>query len=199
MSYYYNYYIGYESDDGKIYPLGPYDCFGNLREAVCRSRSFASNLHHYFYDVPEEKESEDLRKKFTFKNWHDEDVCDVKYLYIDELPSDDYIRKGYFLVDDVIQYERDPNDFDGFYEHITPTVYAALLQKEVQFGCNKPRVNEYGEEVVEHNASDYMYYAYPDYDSENYESFMIKQVAYMLEAYHSLPKGAKLVALETEG
>ena len=38
MSYYYNYYIGYKKDN-KIYPLGPYDCNGNLKPVISKSSS----------------------------------------------------------------------------------------------------------------------------------------------------------------
>lgn len=62
MSYYYNYYIGYRTPDGKIYPLGPFDANGVIHPALCRSRSYASALHHDFSCIPEEDVTNELRK-----------------------------------------------------------------------------------------------------------------------------------------
>ena len=44
-----------------------------------------------------------------------------------------------------------------------------------------------------------MYYAYPDYESKEYEAFMIRNVAEMLRPWSNFPEDAVLVALETEG
>ena len=44
-----------------------------------------------------------------------------------------------------------------------------------------------------------MYYAYPDYESKEYEAEMIRIVAQMLEGYSNIPEDAVLLALETEG
>ena len=68
MSYYYSYYAGYKYD-GKIYPLGPFNCFGKLRAIVEKSRSFASDLHNDFYDVPDDAASDELRERFEYEDW----------------------------------------------------------------------------------------------------------------------------------
>ena len=200
MSYCYNYYIGYELD-GKIYPWGPFDASGQIVPVISRSRSFASNLHDSFYNVPEEKVSEDLRNKFEYKNWNDDKVLDVKYLLVDDLPKENYIKRGYFLISDVKAYEdeQEPAFFDGFYDTIAPEMYAIKLQHELLFGKEavEKRDEEYNE-IIDHAASDYMYYAYPDYSSKEYEAFILREAVTMLENYR-FPKEVKYVILETEG
>ena len=54
-----------------------------------------------------------------------------------------------------------------------------------------------GYEYTEPNASDYMFYAYPDYESKEYDSFLIRRT--VLKMMYGLPDGAECVVLETEG
>lgn len=197
ISYYYNYYIGYEKD-GVIYPLGPYDCFGQLCEALSKSRSFASNLYNLFSPINNEKISDELRKRFGHKNYSGEDVFDAKYAYLNELPSGDFIKRGYFLIRDVQRYEEDSYDFDGFYDYVGPTVYAAMLQHEMQFGHPEPKIDCEGEEYEVHGASDYMFYAYPDYNSKEYEMSLIRNVANMLGEFNANLSNIRLVVIENE-
>lgn len=200
MSYYYNYYIGYKRD-GKIYPWGPFTGNGELFPALTRSASFASDLHDDFYDVKDEEMTEELKKHFSYEVGEDEIEFErVKYLPVKELPTGSYIRKGYFLIKDVEEYESDdePGWFDGFYDNLTPQVYAAKLEKQLKFGPNKPKKNEYGELYTEHDASDYMYYAYPNYESKEYESWLLRKFADVLHDY-DLGKDVEYVILETEG
>ena len=87
MSYYYNYYIGYMSND-KIYPLGPYSATGKLRPAVCKSSSFASDLHDDLYYVQDNMISDELRKELSYKNYNGEIVMDnVRYCMLSDLPA----------------------------------------------------------------------------------------------------------------
>ena len=129
MSYYYTYYIGYRSE-GKIYPLGPYDCFGNLRPVLNRTRSFASDLYEEFSPVKEPEISEELRKEFESEDWNGKKVVPVKYLNIKDLPTGEYIKKGYVLISEVIENEASEDNFDGFSTVISPTVYAAKLDQK---------------------------------------------------------------------
>ena len=199
MSYYYNYYVGYKSN-GKVYPLGPYNSLGELCCVISVSRSFASELHYDFYKIPEKDMSDELCKEFTYQCDGKVEISNVKMMPISELPGGSFIRKGYYLIEDVQQYEDDEMKyFDGFYDHVTPSVYAAMAQNEAQFGKPEPRKDDFDELYYPKSASDYMYYAYPDYVSEEYEAHMIRQVAEMLSEYTDLPKDAELVALETEG
>lgn len=199
MSYYYNYYIGYKLDN-KIYPLGPYDSFGKLNSVLSKSRSFASDLYEDFSLVKEEEISDELRKEFEYEDWDGRKRIRIKYLPLSELPNSDFIKTGYFLIKDIEQYEKNEKHFfdeDIFYKKLTPTMYSILLQKELLFGKNEPKKDIEGEEYTEYNASDYMYYAYPDYNSKEFEVTSIYEVATMLD--NNLPKDAKIVVLETEG
>lgn len=199
MSYYYNYYVGYKID-GKVYPFGPYNSTGKLKEVITKSRSFASDLHEVFYRVAKEEISDELRKEFEYEDWNGNKSVNVKMLPIKELPSGSYIKRGFFLVEDVLRYEDPDNDyFDGFYEYISPAVYASMVQNEVQFGKPERKLDDCDNWYCPKAASDYMYYAYPDYNSKEYEAEMVRSVAYMLNDYSELPKDAILLALETEG
>lgn len=198
MSYYYNYYIGYIKD-GKIYPWGPYNARGKLEPMISRSRSFASDLHREFYAVSDKEVSEELRKEFEYEDWNKTKRVEVKYLSEKDLPTGSYIRKGYFLIKDVQAYENDEDgNFEGFYDVISPEVYAAKLQHEMMFGKNQPKKDAEGYEYTEPNASDYMYYAYPDYETKEYESFSLRQLIGALRDY-GLGDDVEYVVLETEG
>lgn len=191
MSYYYNYYIGYKKDN-KIYPFAPYDVNGKLYSFISDSRSFASDLYEDFYRVEEEQISDELRKFFSYKNYKNEEVVEVKYLPVKDLPKGSFIKTGYFLIDEVARYER-TEETDEFSTPLTPQIYAAKLLNEVMLGKKK---NEDKDEE-EHNASEYMYYAYPDYNSKEYDAFLLRSVAGNFD--FGIPDGAELVILEDEG
>lgn len=197
MSYYYTYYIGYRTK-GKIYPLGPYDCFGNLRPVLNRSRRFASDLYEDFISVSEAEISEELRKEFESEDWNGKKVVPVKYLPIKDLPIGDYIKKGYVLISEVIENEASEDNFDGFSTVISPTVYAAKLDHEMKFGKNPTETDEFGNAYHEPNASEYMYYMWPDYLCKAYESSIIRDYFETLKNYH-MPEDCEYVVLETEG
>lgn len=199
MSYYYNYYLGYKHD-GKFYPWGLYDAEGGIHPVVYKSRSFASHLYDRFDSIKEEEISDELRAEFEYEYWEKEGKCmpEVKWLAINQLPSTDYIKKGYCLISDVKAYEEDREWFEGFSDVISAHVYAALLDKELKFGKNQPQKDCEGNEYTEPNASDYMFYAYPDYQSEEYESFLILSAFDAIESFN-MPDGIEWVVLETEG
>lgn len=197
MSYYYSYYIGYKKD-GKFFPLGPYDSFGELHPVLCKSRSFASDLHTEFLPIKGEEVSDELRKDFEFTDWQGNKIVDVKYLTVKDLPTGSFIKKGYFLIDDVKAYEEDKYAFDIFYDHLSPSVYAAKLENELKFGKPKPKKDEFGEEYEEHSVSDYIYYAYPDYDSIEFEAWTIRNFIEEFVTY-KVSGEYEVVVLETEG
>lgn len=200
MSYYYEYYIGYKKDD-KIFPLGPFSADNKLKCVVCKSRSFASNLHDMFSDVSEKMMSSELYNQFKYTDYKGDDACEVKWLPLAELPSGSFVKSGYFLIEDVQRYESlGEDDWDVgelFYERLTPTVYAAKAQQQHQFGRAAQGTDAEGFEVPVYNASDYMYYAYPDYNCKEYEAFLIRQVAHMLG--EDMPADVEIVVLEREG
>ena len=200
MSYYYTYYLGYKHN-GKIYPLGPYDCFGKLRDVINRSRSFASDLHERFSIVKEEEISDELRKEFEYTDWNGEKNIELRKLALDALPSGEYIRKGYALIEDVKEYEEaETGDTDGlFCDFLTPTVYAAMAINEKTFGKPPEREDCEGNKYIPNSASDYMYYAYPDYRSESYEAFILRTAAASYEYTDEMPDDAEIVILLSEG
>ena len=200
MSYYYQYYIGYEDVlTGIIYPYGPYTSENKLKPVVEKSRSFASNLHNDFIYVPDACISTELRKEFEYENYLGVKQVDVKYLKLEDLTNEDYIKKGYFLINDVQAWEQGEDD-SLFCNMITPLMYAEKLKKEVIFGKNQPKKDEYGEEYTEPNASDYMYYAACDCTSKEYEAFLIREAVNMLYDYDFFHEGNKrIVILEMEG
>lgn len=197
MSYYYNYYIGYKSN-GKIYPLGPYDSFGKLKTVVSKSTSFASDLHRGFYPVSYEEFSDELQKEFSYKTYKGLEIQRVKYLPINELPKNGFIKRGYFLMEDVQRYEESGDEFDLFYDYMSPPVYVALLEHEAKLGRLERYKNDFDEWVYPKSASDYMYYAYIDRYSKEFEAYLIWHMSEELWS-SDLPKDAVMVALETEG
>lgn len=198
MSTYYNYYAGIQTPDGKIKPWGPFNANGQLNPIISRSASFVSNLHNDFYYISEEKQSKELHEQFDYEDWNGNKKCDVQYLPFDELPTDDYFKSGYYLIEDIKDWEKDKNswEFEGFYNMISPTIYAEKVRHEFQFGKNKPYEDEFGDMVTDPNSSDYMFYVIPDYFCKEYEAFVIRLGFDMLEDY-KLPDGTKYVVLMT--
>ena len=212
MSYYYNYYLGIKSGkDGKIYPLGPFDLHGKYLDVLSRSRSFASDLHNMFYVLPEDMMSDRLKDVFTYETYDGKKELNdtLKYLPIDSLPRGSYIRRAYFLIEDIEAYEKccseggEPVDVgDWFYDYIPTSVYAHKLQNEIALGVPKPKVDEFGGEIHERSCGEYALYAYPDYMSKEYEAFFIREAAYTYEyTTEELKYGAdgQIIVLETEG
>lgn len=196
MSWYYTYYLGYEKD-GMIYPYGPFDKDGEWRCVMYLSRSFASDLHEEFGRIDEKKISEPIRKKFECTSWNGEKSVDVYTCDLDKLPKGSYIKTGYYLIDDVASYEQDHDPFDLFYNRLAPVTYSAKAANEVRFGKPQPKYDDEGEKYEEHSCADYMFYAWPDYSSKEYETFLLRNTAKMLENYSE--DIDKIVVLMTQG
>lgn len=201
MSYYYTYYVGYRTADGRIYPLGPYDCFGKLRDVLSRSRNFASDIHEEFFRISDEMISEELRKEFRYEDYDGkEHMTDLKYLPVSGLPGGSYLKKGYYLASDVQSYLETGESEDLFYDRLAPEVFAAKMMNEAVLGSPKEKKDEEGYDITPHSASEYMYFVYPDCGSREYEAAVMRLAADMLFDYSpDLPKGAVPVILETEG
>lgn len=199
MSYYYNYYLGYKKEN-KFYPLGPYDANGKLHEVICKSRSFASDLHEDFWHLKDEEMSEELKKAFSYETGSGEiQYQKVKYLPFKLLPSDNFVKSGYYLIKDIDEYIKSNGDTeDLFYEKLDSTVYAMKLKNEIALGKESTKYDCEGEELENYSASDYAFFAYPDYNSKEFEAFIIRQAANMFE-FSELLKDAEIVVLETEG
>ena len=203
MSWYYTYYIGGLTKDGKIIPLGMYDREGKIHPAIEKSRSFASDLHEQFSPITKDMISEEFEKEFSYEDYTGKKVLDLTYLSylpLKDLGSTDYIRKGYFLIEDVRQYEEDGETWDLFYDWLTPQVYAVKLENELKFGPPQKEYDVEGEDCTPHSVRDYMYYAYPNYDSREYEASRIIDAAYMIcDEYDAKERGLTLVAILSQG
>lgn len=193
MSWYYNYYLGYEKDD-KVYPLGPYDVDGKIHPIFSVSRSFASDLHEDFYFVGKEKFSDKAIEALGYEGTLEE----LWMLPINELGSDDFIKRGYFLTRDVQEYLKDGDSYDRFYESLSPEVFAAKVANESKMGPPQPKKDIEGNEIEVYSANEYMYFAYPDYNSREYEVFKIRNALDMFRYAHATKDG-KVVILMTQG
>lgn len=196
MSYYYDYYIGYQTPDKKIYPVGPFDAKGNIHAALTRSRSFASNLHEEFYYIKEKSITDELIDALGYAgNGEEKKFENGKFLPLSELPIGSFYKDGYFLIEDVMRYNRTGEA--EFYDYIPKEVYAAKLQNEITFGPPLPETDEFGQEVTPKSCRDYMYFVYPDRESKEYEAHIIRLTAEMFE--FAIPEDATMVVIETEG
>ena len=209
MSWYVDYYIGYRTKEGKIYPLGDFDCFGNLHSVLCKSRSFASDLWERFDRITLEETTDEIRKHFpggdlfSWEEMSEEEKAKLPpwcfWLPLSELPTGSYFKKGYFLQEDIAEYERDSLNFDGFYHMLTPSEYARKMESELKFGVPKPKKDEYGEEIEVRSCGEYSFYVYPDYDCAEYEAAEIRNAASKYEFTHELPKDSEIIVLQTNG
>jgi len=205
MSWYYNYYLGYKKD-GKIYPLGVYDNEGKIHSVLDKSRSFASDLWEMFCPLDDEEASEELKNAFSwYFNPENQPYRQyIQALPLSELPKDDYFNRGYFLMKDVEAYLRTHDAEDLFYDKLSPEIYAARLLAEAAEGkaaIRAARGDGDEDEVegrAEHLATDYMYFSYPDYDSREYESFIIKTFASAYE-HKSIYDGLEIMVILTQG
>ena len=212
MSWYIFYRAGVrDKNTNKIYPLGPFDYKGRYCTILTRSRT------SHVYDNNEWKISKvdfkDLSDEFLKAINKSEDdstwITEEKYgecgCYFDvidykDLGSSNYIKKGYVLIDDLEQSEKEDAYFDGFYEVLTPEIYAKKLENELKFGPPKPKKDCEGYDITPHSMSEYVYHCWPDYDSEEYETFCIKQaVEILLDDYPGLPKNLEPVLLIDQG
>lgn len=175
MSWYYNYYIGRKVND-EIELIGIYDNKGKIHPALEISHSFASSLHDKFYHYDDER----LKKEL------DDGIISI--LPYRDLPTEDFIKRGYFLIEDVEKYLEDGNTWDIFYDYISPQVYAEKLKTECLLGRpSHVKLDEKGLEFETEedtrSCRDYMYFAYPDYQSEGYEAFLLRSAVGMIEPY----------------
>lgn len=129
---------------------------------------------------------EELQKAFTYKNWNDkEEFSDtLSYMTLDELNAlkSDYIKHGYYLVDDVDKYEKYKedscvSDLDIFYDAVSPTVYANMCAKQIKRHQEK---DAEGYEYTAYGFDDYMPYSWPDYDSQE---FLVSQLQTIMNSY----------------
>lgn len=200
MSWYYTYYIGIKRQDGKIHLLGMYDGSGRLFPVVEKSRSFESGFSDKFRRIKQEEVSDELKDKF---NWNIENgYC--KVLPFNEIGNTDYIKRGYFLIEDVNTYisgehENAVDLGELFVDYLEPTAYAGKMLAE-RCGIIKYRHVDDDEECEPqwHSYTDYMYFAYPSYGSAEYDAFLVEQACCMLEDYTN-NKAEDMYVILTEG
>ena len=200
MSYYFNYSLGYKLND-KFYPLGPCDANGKFYSILEQSASFACHLHEDMLPIYKTQVTDELKKAFgswTESMFVDKPTTDMKYMLVKDLPAGDPVRKGYFLIEDVKRYEADGDTWDLFYDSLTPQVYAEKLKNEIMFGRGPAKFDSEGEEITEHSASEYMYYAFVDKTTDEYAAFVLRRFVDVYE-FDVIPEDAEFVILETEG
>lgn len=208
MSWYVDYYLGYKTKENKIHPLAPFDCWGHLKPILTRSGSFSSDLWKRFNRITLDETTEGIIKYFPkgdeyihIDNKEQPPWC--FWISIDELPSGSYFKKGYFLQEDISQYERSlVNDnvyFDGFYHMLTPAEYARKMESELKFGIPNPKKDIEDNEFEVYSCGEYAFYIYPDYESIEYESSVLRNFASEYEYNSNLPKESELVILQTNG
>lgn len=203
MSYYYYYYIGYiDKKDNKIYPYGPYTRKDkeNIACVLDYSQSFDEEFSDHFITIPSEMYSDELRNTNHFAECLKENYCpEPKYCKVSELPTGGFVKTGYFLIRDVVEYMKD-KDSDVFYDRLDPVTYNGMVASELQFGKPEKAIDDFGEEYVPNSAGDYMYFAYPDYSCAEYKAHQLRMILNGLMDFEDEYDGTKeFVILETEG
>lgn len=204
MSWYTNFYLAYQTKEGKIYPYGPFDYKNDYKCIHSTSRSFTTELKNNFDQVTEDQLSKELIDNIYGIDISELDICNKKCMgvcKVSDLPKEnDFIKSGYFLIRDIKQYKEDNDSYNLFYERLDPDMYIIKLENEQKFGIQKEAVNEYGETYTPHQCRDYTYFMYPDYNCMEYELFKIKLIINTLDGYlYNIPEGAEMVIFKTEG
>lgn len=151
-----------------------------------RCASFAYDIDEELYECSENEFSEEMRKAFYTRDWNNNKVFDrtLKCITFEEFfkLNDDYIKKGFFLVDDVAEYEKTGDSEGLFYTCASPLEYANLASKQIKRSTEK---DEEGFEHIKYGWEDYMYYAYPEYQCKEYVIHVLKIL--MSSALDTLP------------
>ena len=182
MSEYINYYICKQNKNTKlIYPLGPFDDRGDLKCVIWKSRSYYTDLIDLFSPIPKELITNELSTKLYNSSleeclnnendmFNNNDYYMMHYCPLSELGSSNYIKSGYYLIDDIKEYEKsqlDNYEFDGFYEYLSPQLYCELLRSENSSKFKREAKKDCeGNEFDMYYASDYAFYMYPDYSGK---------------------------------
>ena len=115
----------------------------------------------------------------------------------------DYIKSGYFLLDDIRIYKQNGNstrDVDIFYDKLDSDEYAMRLQNELIFGPPLHKKDECNNDITDHSIRDYGYFAYADYYSKEYIFSKINAIIEVLVGdFYTIPEDAKLVVIMTRG
>ena len=202
MSWYTNYTLGYISKkDNLIHPLGPFNSKGQILDVISTSASFTTDLKEYFNPITSKEVGMDFLQQICHYNENTEESIDkilstnyVGICPIKDLPSGDYIKSNYYLISDVSNYMRDHDDFDTFYDYLTPVEYAERLKIESTIGFT-PILDEEGN-PTNRSVSEYMYFSYPDYHCKEYEASILRYAANIYEFETDVKE---VVIIKTEG
>jgi len=170
MSTSYSFYIGYTEEGSKvIHPYGPFNNFNKLYPIFTKSRSFISDIYTEFSKTDIDELDDKLKEEFTYhSDLTDKIENNLYYLDIDNLPSSDFMKDGYFPVEDIASYfEERESEYDEFYysDKISSESYSIQLEVAVK-SDNK--------ETIE-RLKGYTYFRYPDFNCIEYDSFLIKK------------------------
>lgn len=204
MSWYTIFYLGIQDNDGKITPLGPFDYKLDFKHVLCTSRSFTTDLKDSFYPITKEMLTDKLRREFPNEVEDEENIYQYfEYLPLKELPQGDWIKSGYYLLEDIRAYQEYKigkiDHFEGFYNELSPIEYAMKLENEIKFGKPDPKYDIEGEELPNYTCADYAFYTYPDYMCKEYEVYLLRTVANILMEDYEIPEGSRIVVVKTEG
>ena len=168
MSTYYLFYLGYTTnEDDKVHLFGPFDKFGKKHPMVVRSRSFIYEMDKEFAPLNEENMGDDVKEAFGYKMPYEDKVrYGLHYLKANELPDPNYIRSGYFLLDEVIAATGEDDPYETYFtEWYSPTEYSMRLSNAV--------MKDDKDEIA--RLKEFVFFSYPDYCSKDYISSLIYQ------------------------
>jgi len=121
------------------------------------------------------------------------------YLPYNEMPKGEYLKKGYCLIEDIERFEDDECYFEGFYDWLTPEIYAKKLENELKFGAPEPVKDDFGEEYSPHSMRDYGFYRWIDYDSPEYETHVIRNSLGTMREFYELEKNEDIYVVLVQG
>ena len=204
MSWYYSYYAGFKNKNNMLYPLGMVDYKRQMHPIISKSRSFASDLHEEFWRIDNEGITlsdefiKAIRSEFDYMEDEEFDTTYVSYLPLKDLHYKRIEKRGYFLIEDINRYLKDGYIEDGFYDYLTPEVYAMKMENELKFGPPQPTKDCEGYEYTPRSAREYSYFVYIDPNSVEYETNQLLDAMEIYE-FTKIPEDAEKVFVLIEG
>ena len=142
----YNYYLAYRTKDNKIIPFDLKKLDGTYRSIYCHCSS-NDPIYEYFKEF---KPTDEIDPEFENQLIPDKDEFwsnrpGIAWMPVEQLPDKLPIRNGYFLIDDVLEYQKCKYYTDGMFESmITPEIYSQLVARQLEFGYIKDDEDSYG-------------------------------------------------------
>lgn len=150
MSIYYDFYVAVRDKETKKFEHFPgltYEAVKDndgsviktkVHSILYRTGSFMpSNALDEFGVASLDDMDEELKNTFTYLDWNN-NLQDTNPTYIPlkgllSLPHD-YIKKGYFLIEDIDAYENSEDHYteDLFYDRVSAAVYANMCAKQIE-------------------------------------------------------------------